>query len=151
MNELALANQLCFPLYAASKEIIKRYKTLLDPLDLTYTQYLVMLVLWESEPGLTDAHKLLSVKDLGDALCLDSGTLTPLLKKLEQKNYLLRGRDSKDERQLNLKLTEKGLALREEAKAIPKQVRSFFPLETSELGELQALLNKLLNNLQTVR
>lgn len=78
MNVLALENQLCFPLYAASKEIIKQYKDLLDPLNLTYTQYLVMLVLWEDEA--------ISVKELGKQLCLDSGTLTPVLKNLKQKD-----------------------------------------------------------------
>ena len=77
MNDLALENQLCFPLYAASKEIIKHYKGLLDPLDLTYTQYLVMLVLWE--------QGTLTVKELGDSLCLDSGTLTPVLKKSQSR------------------------------------------------------------------
>ena len=89
---LKLENQLCFPLYACSKEIIKKYKPFLDKLDLTYTQYITMLVLWE--------EKNINVKTLGDKLLLDSGTLTPLLKKLEEKGYIERKRSIKDERKL---------------------------------------------------
>ncbi|HEY0222393.1 MarR family winged helix-turn-helix transcriptional regulator [Lactovum miscens] len=140
MNELALENQICFPLYAASKGIIKRYKKLLSPLDLTYTQYLVMLVMWEKE--------MISVRDLGKKICLDSGTLTPLLKKLEQKKYIIRKRDLNDERVLNLYLTDQGQNLREEAKSIPPQVAKIFSLEEEELNRLQLITNKLVRNLQ---
>ena len=89
-DALKLENQLCFPLYACSKEIVRKYKPFLDELDLTYTQYIAMMVLWE--------HRQISVKDMGALLYLDSGTLTPVLKKLEQKGYLVRARDSEDER-----------------------------------------------------
>ena len=91
-DALKLENQLCFPLYACSKEIVRKYKPFLDELDLTYTQYIAMMVLWE--------HRQISVKDMGALLYLDSGTLTPVLKKLEQKGYLVRARDSEDERVL---------------------------------------------------
>ena len=104
---LKLENQLCFPLYACAKEVVRRYKPFLDALDLTYTQYITMLVLWE--------HKCLSAKLLGQHLYLDSGTLTPLLKKLEQKHYLTRHRDPEDERNLLICLTPQGQALREKA------------------------------------
>lgn len=84
-DALKLCNQLCFPLYACAKEIVRRYKPYLDEIDLTYTQYIAMMVLWE--------HKQINVKDMGAFLYLDSGTLTPVLKKLEQKGYLTRERD----------------------------------------------------------
>lgn len=140
MNELALENQLCFPLYAASKEIIKHYKGLLDPLDLTYTQYLVMLVLWEQET--------LNVKELGDSLCLDSGTLTPVLKKLERKGYLSRTRNQEDERSLNVSLTEKGQQLHDSAVTIPSKVKDFLPLSSAELADLHRLTTKMLHQFQ---
>ena len=101
-ESLKLENQLCFPLYAASREIVNRYKTALDNIGLTYTQYITMLVMWE--------HKCISVRDMGKLLYLDSGTLTPVLKKLEQKGLVLRKRDSSDERLLNVTLTGEGLA-----------------------------------------
>ena len=91
---LKLENQICFPLYACSKEIVRKYKPFLDEIDLTYTQYITMMVMWE--------HKEMSVKDLGEYLYLDSGTLTPVLKKLEQKGYVTRARDVQDERVLNV-------------------------------------------------
>ena len=115
-DSLKLENQLCFPLYACSKEITRRYKPFLSKLDLTYTQYITMMVLWE--------NRELSVKELGDKLFLDSGTLTPLLKKLESKGYLTRNRSVKDERNLIIKITDKGMALREEALAVPQEIRS---------------------------
>jgi DNA-binding MarR family transcriptional regulator len=140
MNELALENQLCFPLYAASKEIIKHYKGLLDPLDLTYTQYLVMLVLWE--------QGTMTVKELGEVLCLDSGTLTPVLKKLETKDYLSRVRKQEDERSLNVSLTDKGRRLHDSAKSIPTKVKDFLPLTPDELVELHRLTTKMLQHFQ---
>ena len=99
-DSLKLENQICFPLYACSKEIVRRYKPFLDELDLTYTQYIAMLVMWE--------HKQINVKNMGRLLFLDSGTLTPVLKKLEQKGYILRTRSSKDERMVIANITEKG-------------------------------------------
>ena len=108
---LRLENQLCFPLYACSKEIIRQYKPFLDALDLTYTQYITMMVLWENQT--------LSSKILGEKLYLDSGTLTPLLKRLEQKGYLTRERDSRDERNLLIRVTKEGMALRDRALDVP--------------------------------
>ena len=120
MEDLYLVNQVCFPLYAASKEIIRHYTPLLKPLNLTYTQYLVMLVLWEK--------KKTSVKELGNDLCLDSGTLTPLLKKLAEKNYINRQRETGDERIVNVTLTAQGAALQKQAEGIPQKISLIFHL-----------------------
>ena len=133
---LKLENQLCFPLYACSKEVVRRYKPLLDRLDLTYTQYITMLVLWE--------HECISAKLLGRHLYLDSGTLTPLLKKLEQKHYLTRHRDPEDERNLLVCLTPEGRALQAQALEIPGQMCACIALEPEEAAELGVLLKKLL-------
>jgi len=113
-DHLKLENQLCFKYYVISKEIIRRYKPLLDPLSLTYTGYIAMLVLWEEDN--------ISVKSLGKILTLDSGTLTPLLKKLESKGYISRIRSEKDERKVMVKLTDKGISLKEEASHIPQAI-----------------------------
>ena len=120
MEDLYLVNQVCFPLYAASKEIIRHYTSLLKPLNLTYTQYLVMLVLWEK--------KKTSVKELGNDLCLDSGTLTPLLKKLAEKNYINRQRETGDERIVNVTLTPQGAALQNKQKVFHKRSSLIFHL-----------------------
>lgn len=133
---LKLENQLCFPLYAASRQLIKRYRPHLEALDLTYTQYITMMVLWE--------EGRVSVKALGQRLYLDSGTLTPLLKQLERKGYLRRFRSREDERVLLAELTEAGQALRERALPIPAQVGSCLPLEQEEASELYRLLYRLL-------
>jgi DNA-binding MarR family transcriptional regulator len=137
---LKLDNQLCFPLYAASKEITRMYNPLLEPLNLTYTQYIVMLVLWEDAP--------LSVKQLGAKLFLDSGTLTPVLKKLEKKGYLERHRDTKDERVLVVNLTNEGKKLQETAGKVPRTLVKQLPLAPEELLQLQKLTVKLLNAIQ---
>ena len=138
MNEnfLRLENQLCFPLYAAARETIKVYKPFLDELDLTYTQYIAMLLLWE--------HNTLTVKGMGDRLFLDSGTLTPLLKKLEAKGLITRTRSTKDERNLNVTITEQGMALREKAEHIPEDIGKNNPLSLEETMTLYRLLYKLL-------
>ncbi len=133
---LRLCNQLCFPLYAASREIVSRYKPVLDELELTYTQYIAMLVLWE--------QGTVSVKELGRALYLDSGTLTPVLKKLEQKGLLDRRRDTSDERVLNVSVTEAGLALRERALSVPERVACTLKITKDEAVCLYRILNKLL-------
>lgn len=133
---LKLENQICFPLYACSKEIVRRYKPFLDEIDLTYTQYIAMMVMWE--------HKKITVKDMGEKLYLDSGTLTPVLKKLEQKNYVRRERDKKDERVLNVTLTPEGEALKEQAVNIPKKMTGCVCLDENDAGQLYMLLNKLL-------
>lgn len=139
-DSLKLENQLCFPLYACSKEIIKMYKPFLDKLDLTYTQYITMIVLWEK--------KSQSVKELGEVLYLDSGTLTPVLKKLENKGYLTRQRSLTDERSLVVTITEKGEALKEDARFIPQNVAKYIPLSKEEEAKLYYLLYKILNSIE---
>lgn len=135
-DALRLDNQLCFPLYACAKEIVRRYKPFLDELDLTYTQYIAMMVLWE--------EKEINVKDLGKKLYLDSGTLTPLLKRLEQKGLVARHRDDKDERVLIIAITPDGEALKDEAVKVPRQMAGCVKLEPQEAGELYRILHKLL-------
>lgn len=137
-DALLLANQLCFPLYAASKEVVRRYAPYLAALDLTYTQYLAMLVLWE--------HRAISAKAMGDLLFLDSGTLTPVLKSLETKGYVKRSRSARDERILLCEVTDIGLALREKALDVPRQVASCVCLTPEEGRTLYALLYKVLGN-----
>ena len=137
--ELLLENQLCFPLYACSKEIIKRYRPFLDELGLTYTQYLVMLVLWEKQS--------LTSKELGQMLYLDSGTLTPVLKKLEEKRLLSRRRSGDDERNLLVWLTEDGDALKLRAAHVPQSLAACVKLDAGEARELYRLLYKFLGAL----
>ena len=138
-DNLKLENQLCFPLYAAAKEIVKRYRPFLDELNLTYTQYITMMVLWE--------HKQLNVKEMGEKLYLDSGTLTPVLKSLEAKGYVQRTRSSRDERVLLVGLTEEGEKLKERAAAVPEQIGGCIRLEPEESKALYGLLYKLLAGL----
>ena len=135
-DPLKLENQLCFPLYAASREVIKLYKPFLDELDLTYTQYIAMLLLWE--------HKTMTVKEMGDRLFLDSGTLTPLLKKLEAKGMITRARSTKDERNLNITVTKAGKALHDKALHIPVEMGKYNPLSLEETIILYRLLYKML-------
>lgn len=136
---LKLENQLCFPLYACSKEIVRKYKPFLDEIDLTYTQYITMMVLWE--------HKEISVKDLGEFLYLDSGTLTPVLKKLEQKGYVTRARDVQDERVLNVTITEAGEELKEKALEIPIKIGRCVCLEPEDAMKLYEILGKILKSI----
>ena len=138
---LKLENQLCFPLYACAKEIVRKYKPFLDKLDLTYTQYIAMMVLWEK--------KELTVKELGNSLYLDSGTLTPVLKKLEVKGYINRTRSKEDERNLIVAITEKGYQLREQAVEVPEHVAQCVKLEAGEAEALYGLLYKVLGGLDT--
>ncbi|MBA4700133.1 MAG: MarR family transcriptional regulator [Ruminococcus sp.] len=138
---LKLKNQLCFPLYACSKEIVKLYKPYLDELDLTYTQYITMMVLWE--------YKQMNVKELGGHLYLDSGTLTPVLKKLEQKGWVKRSRTKEDERVLNVTLTENGEALKEKAVQIPERMGECMKLEPEEAKILYKILYKLLGEFES--
>ena len=138
-DSLKLENQLCFPLYACAKEIVRKYKPFLDELDLTYTQYLAMMVLWEK--------KELTVKELGNCLYLDSGTLTPVLKKLESKGYLKRMRSKEDERNLNVCITQQGELLREKALSVPGHIASCVKLEPKEAETLYHLLYKMLGGL----
>lgn len=138
MDCLKLENQLCFPLYVCSKEIIKKYKPYLDKFDLTYTQYIALMVLWEEHD--------INVKSLGQKLFLDSGTLTPLLKKLETKGYVIRKRSDSDERNLIISITKKGENLKDKLKDIPSKVGSCINLDEREALELYKLLYKILND-----
>ncbi len=133
---LKLENQVCFPLYAASKEVIKKYKKHLDPLNLTYTQYIAMMVIWES-PCITS-------KELGCKILLDSGTFTPVLKKLEAKGYIERRRHEDDERNLAVTLTKEGSELKDMAISIPQKIASEFNLTSDEFQQLHYILNKML-------
>ena len=137
---LRLENQLCFPLYACAKEVTRKYKPFLDPLDLTYTQYIAMMVLWEK--------KEVRVKDLGEALYLDSGTLTPLLKRLEQKGLLTRSRNQEDERALCVRFSAEGEALKLIALSIPEGMRSCISLSDEEMQVLKKLLHRTLEGLE---
>lgn len=137
---LRLENQLCFPLYACSKELIRKYKPYLDQLDLTYTQYITMLVLWQNGRQ--------NVKDLGKVLLLDSGTLTPVLKKLESKGFIKRARSTEDERSLIVTITEKGEALKDKAASVPASIAKGITLEPEEAKCLHQLLYKVLDSLQ---
>jgi DNA-binding MarR family transcriptional regulator len=141
-DSLKLENQLCFPLYACSKEIVRRYKPLLDHIDLTYTQYIAMMILWE--------RRELNVKELGSCLFLDSGTLTPLLKKLEAKGLVNRHRSEEDERNLIITITDKGMALRDEAVKVPEAMGHCIRLNPAEMKELYTLLYKILGTLDEV-
>lgn len=137
MNEkLKLENQLCFPLYACAKEVVRRYTPLLEPLGLTYTQYIVMMVLWE--------HKSISVGDMGRRLFLDSGTLTPLLKKMERNGWLSRQRSKDDERVVIVSITDTGEALQEIVSEVPVKMAQCVKLERDEALQLYTLLNKML-------
>ena len=136
-ERLKLENQLCFPLYACAREVIKQYKPFLDEVDLTYTQYITMMVLWERQS--------LTAKELGEALFLDSGTLTPLLKKMEAKGLLTRRRSERDERSLVVTVTERGLALRDKAVTIPERMAECGDLTPEEAAALYAILYKMLD------
>lgn len=138
-DALKLENQLCFPLYAASREIIKSYKPHLDKIDLTYTQYITMMALWERGE--------ISVKELGAALYLDSGTLTPVLKKLEAKGFIARQRSHEDERVLMVSVTGDGMSLRDRAAFVPQAVGKCINLNEEEARTLYSLLYKLIDNI----
>ena len=137
---IRLDNQLCFPLYACAKEIVRQYRKPLEDLGLTYTQYLVMMVLWE-DGGMTEG-------DLGRRVRLDSGTLTPLLKRLEKQGLITRERLKNNERKLFLDLTEEGQALRERALAVPQSMLGCINLPAEELIQLKYLLEKALVNMR---
>lgn len=135
VNQLALDNQFCFALYSASHAMTKTYKPVLDRLGLTYPQYLVMLVLWENDAIL--------VKEIGARLFLDSGTLTPLLKRLETNGLVSRNRDPHDERQVRIVLSEPGRILRAQASLIPAQVLCASGQELGQLGRLRTELSRV--------
>lgn len=139
-DALKLENQICFPLYACSKEVVKRYKPYLDKIDLTYTQYITMMVMWDKEN--------ISVKELGEYLYLDSGTLTPVLKSLEKKGYVSRNRSKEDERVLIVSITDTGMKLREKAVDIPYQLGSCMTITSDEAKTLYELLYKVLGSME---
>lgn len=135
-----LENQLCFPLYVITKEIIGLYRPFLDEIDITYSQYLVMMVLWEKD-GLT-------VNQVGEKLYLDSGTLTPLMKRLEVKGVIIRKRKKEDERVVEVFLTDKGRNLQQKACEIPIKMQEKLNLTTEDLFELKETVQKILNKIQ---
>jgi DNA-binding MarR family transcriptional regulator len=135
---LKLENQLCFPLYACSKAITRHYKPFLDKYDLTYTQYITMMVLWEKREA--------NVKDLGNCLYLDSGTLTPVIKKLETKGYISKTRSDKDERSVIVRITDEGLKLRDKIVEVPKAMGGCVNLSDEEAENLYKTLYKILGH-----
>ena len=139
-DDIKLENQLCFSLYAASREVIKLYKPCLDKFNLTYTQYVAMLVLWEDEKT--------TVKKMGEKLHLDSGTLTPLLKKMEKNGLISRYRDVNDDRVVIVELTEQGKKMKDEITCVPCQIRAKINLSKEELKSLKKSLDNLLKELK---
>ena len=139
-ESIRLENQLCFPLYACAKEVVRQYRKPLESLKLTYTQYVVMMALWEFG-GMTES-------ELGKKVHLDSGTLAPLLKRLEKQGYIQRVRPDDNERTLYLTLTEQGAALKEEALAVPCAMQGCLALEPEELLQLKHLLDKALHRME---
>lgn len=138
-ESLKLSNQVCFPLYAASREVIKLYKPFLDEYNLTYTQYITMLVLWEDEK--------ITIKELCKKLYLDSGTITPVIKKLEAMGLLIKYRDKSDERIVNVELTDKGRGLKKEIVKVPEQVSCKVNGSMEDLLILKNLLEKVLDEI----
>ena len=137
---LKLENQICFPIYLCSKEIIRKYTPWLKELDLTYTQYIVMMYFWEKEKS--------NVKEIGNTLLLDSSTLTPLLKKLESKGYITRDRSKVDERNLEVMITDKGKKLKDKALSLPEKMGKCIDLSKAEATTLYKLMYKILTNVE---
>ena len=138
-NPLALDNQICFALYVCSKEIIRKYNPILEPLGLTYTAYITLLCLWEKDN--------VPVKELGSRLFLDSGTLTPLLKKMETQGLVTRTRSSKDERTVYIKLTPQGKAMKEKCTGIPQQMMCQNILDINQAAPLLKTLHQIMENM----
>ena len=138
-NSLRLEHQLCCPLYACAKEVVRRYREPLEPLNLTYTQYIVMMVLWEFGE--------MTEGELGKKVHLDSGTLAPLLKRLDKAGYINRVRPENNENRLLLSLTEEGERLKEQALGVPPQMQGCIPLSEDELYLLRDLLNRALTGM----
>ncbi len=137
---LKIENLISFPLYACSKEIVRKYKPLLDELNLTYTQFITMILLWDRKES--------NLKELGNSLLLDSGTLTPLLKKLEAKGFIERERSKIDERNLIIRVTESGMSLRDKATGVSEEIRNCIDLSYEEKTSLFRILNKVLQNVR---
>lgn len=140
-NPLALDNQLCFALYVCSKEVIRKYQPLLEPLNLTYTMYITLLCLWEKDE--------VTVKELGKRLFLDSGTLTPLLKKMEGQNLITRTRSKTDERTVFIKLTEEGQAMKEKCKDIPSKMLCHNIMDMEKAGDLLNCLHQIMEKISS--
>lgn len=140
MSKLKLKDQLCFPFYIVSKEIIRKYKPLLDKIDLTYTQYITMMYLWERSET--------NVKDLGEKLFLDSGTLTPLLKKLEKKGYIIREHEENDARNLKITLTKTGKDLENAAIKVHDNMCKYINISNEEYIVLKKVITKILDDLK---
>lgn len=138
-DDLLLSRQLCFPLYAVSREIVKKYRPFLDEISLTYTQYITMMVLWE--------NRQILVKELGARLFLDSGTLTPVLNALEAKGLSARHRSEQDKRDVLVTVTEAGMALREQAAGIPAKIGSCFPISQEDALTLYRILHEVMEKL----
>lgn len=136
MDNLKLKNQLCFPIYALSRQVTLLYKPFLEELNLTYTQYLVLLVLWEKDS--------ICVRDLGEKLWLDSGTLTPLLKRMQEKKLITRNRSTEDERRVDIALTQVGIDLEKSASRIPEKINQLFELDNEQANRLKVELKDLL-------
>ena len=134
MDNLKLENQICFPLYVCSKEIIRRYKPFLDEINLTYTQYIVMMVLWE--------EKEISFRDLSKRLYLESNTLTPVLNKLENKGFIVKKKLENNDKNLNLTITKKGQKLKEKAKKIPEKMGKCAIIQESDFETLKEILER---------
>lgn len=137
-----LENQICFPLYVCAKEVVRLYAPLLESLGLTYTQYIAMMVLWQ--------HKGITAKQMGQILYLDSGTLTPVLKRLEEKGWVTRCRCQDDERNLWVCLTPEGEAIKENASQIPSRIAEQIAMSPQDSAELHRLLHKLIYQLGTI-
>ena len=139
-DSLKLKDQLCYPIYLCSKEIIRKYTPWLEEIDLTYTQYIVMMYFWEKEKS--------NVKEVGKTLLLDSSTLTPLLKNLENKGFITRVRSTIDERNLEIQITKKGRELKDKAKLIPEKIGKCIALSEEEATTLYSLMYKILMNVE---
>ena len=136
MNNLKLDEQLCFPLYVCSKEIIKRYKPALEQVDLTYTQYIIMMVMWE--------EKEITFRDLVKRLYLESNTLTPVLKKLEDKKLIERKKITGNDKNIVLSITKKGIELKEKAKQVPKELEKCLVISEDDGNTLKEILNRIM-------
>jgi len=142
MDYLKLEHQACFPVYALSRVLTAHYKPILEAIDLTYPQYLVMMVLWE--------HQQLSVKEIGEQLLLDSGTLTPMLKKLETRSLVKRTRNTADERMVFISLTDQGQALRNKAADVPESFKCSLGLTVEELTTLRDIATSVLEKTKQI-
>lgn len=139
-DSLLLKNQLCFPIYLCSKEIVRKYNSLLNKINLTYTQYVVMMFFWEKKKS--------NVKDISKTLLIDSSTLTPLLRKLEEKGFINRCKSKVDERSLDVIITKKGLDLRDKALSIPVEIGQCLNMPEEEVKMLYSLIYKALINVE---